>query len=578
MDDNRGNKLVFGILILAIAALFIEYGFKTTPATKIAIHILDFAVLILFVIEYLIRLVSSKFKINFIRRNLFDTAFIIIFTCLFVYSKYMAFLMTFGRLETISSKLILIRSAFAVLKIFGRFKKFNYFLRKFAKNPAQTMVLSFLVLIFIGTMLLMMSFATADARHLGFVNAFFTSTSAVCVTGLIVVDTATAFSLYGKIVIMLLIQSGGLGIMLFTYLTAFLLKRKISLEEKIEISYMLNENDMQNLSRTVVRIVTLTFAIELAGALLLFLKFGDSFGLGLKACFYSAFHAISAFCNAGFALYTNNFEGFRSDALFNFCIAALIILGGISFAVITDSFQYIKDWTRRKITGRRASRGKLSLNSTVVLVITVILIVSGALIIYGLEHNGNLIRYDLKTQYLSAFFQSVTLRTAGFNTIDMSHLRLPTYLVMIAFMFIGGAAGSTAGGVKVNTVAVIYAYLKSIFRGNYSVTLRGYFLHKYVVSRALLIVVLGGTVIFMGTLLLTVSEHFRFIMVLFEVVSAFGTVGLSTGITSALSVFGKLVIIATMFFGRLGPLTIMAAISMRKKQIVKYPEGFISMS
>jgi len=565
------------ILVLATAAIFLEFGVKASPAVRAAIHVLDFAVLGLFWAEISINFAGAKYKWTFLKRNWFDSAFIVVFTALFLLSKSIAFLMALDKLEQVAVELVFLRNIFVALKIFSRFRKLNTFFKQFATNPAQTIAFSFLILILVGTMLLMMPFATADGSQLGFINSLFTATSAVCVTGLIVVDTATYFSTYGQAVIMLLIQCGGLGIMIFTFFASFLLGRRVSREERVALSYMLDESDMHNVARMIVRIVLVTLGIELAGMALMFVEFGDRMGVGFRSVFFSLFHAVSAFCNAGFALFTDSLEAFRGSLLMNFTVACLIILGGISFAVIMNVFQFGKNRLMIHALRRRMKRSRLTLNSKVVLTVTAILLVSGAFIIYGLEHRGNLIGYDLKTQYMAAAFQSVTLRTAGFNSVNMSNLRIPTYLIMILFMFIGGAAGSTAGGIKVNNLAVIYAYIKSIFRNRFSVILHGYFLPKHLISKALLIILMGAAVVFTGTMLLTLTEDQEFMKILFEAVSAFGTVGLSTGITPSLTAPGKLVIIAMMFLGRLGPLTIMAALSIGKTTHVKYPEGHIAI-
>ncbi len=573
----QSNKWIFIILILATAALFLEYGIETSRLIRITIHILDFTVLFLFIGELIVRLIQAQYKLNFLKRHWFDTLFVVFFTSLFLYSKYYTILLEMNMLESLSIKVIFARNLFLALKIFVRFNKLNYFFTEFTKNPAQTMVLSFLFLILLGTLLLMMSFTTANQSHLGFLNSLFTATSAVCVTGLIVVDTATYFSFWGQLIIMFLIQLGGLGIMMFTYTTAFLLGRRLTLKEKIALSYMLNENDMRRLYTSIIKIVGATLLIEAIGMILLLLAFKEDFGFSGKTFFFAAFHAISAFCNAGFALFTTSLEGFKSSLLINFTVAFLIILGGISFPVIMNLYQYCKSRIYLNYLKKPFARAKINMNTKAVLIASGILILVGTLLIYAFEHKPNLVNYDLKTQYLMSFFQSATLRTAGFNTLDMATLQLPTYLLMLLFMFIGGAAGSTAGGIKVNSLAVIYAYIRSLFKNQYSVILSGHFLQKYLVSRALLIVVLAAMAIFSGTLILSLTENTTFMNILFEVVSAFGTVGLSTGITSALSSIGKTVIIILMFFGRLGPLTIMAAFAAKKTFQPKYPEGDINL-
>ena len=240
---------------------------------------------------------------------------------------------------------------------------------------------------------------------------------------------------------------------------------------------------------------------------------------------------------------------------------------------IIDNF---KTNIETNVFSRQIRRSRLTLNTRIVLIATVFLIFSGMILIYAIEHGTNLVHLDLKTQYLAAFFQSVTLRTAGFNTINFASLRAPTLLIMILFMFIGGASGSTAGGVKVNTVSVIFAYLKSTLYNRNETTLMNNFLSKRTINKAFLIILLAAGAVFCGTLVLSVIESFPFEKILFEVVSAFGTVGLSTGITASLCTISKLTIILLMFIGRIGPMTLIIALSQKVDQIrVKYPEGNI---
>jgi trk system potassium uptake protein TrkH len=432
-------------------------------------------------------------------------------------------------------------------------------------SPPQLLSIHILGLILIGTALLSLPIA-AHGRPLSLVNALFTSTSAVCVTGLIVVDTATVFTLWGRIILLALIQIGGLGIMILSYFAAFSLRRSLSVEDKMLISYMLNENDARNLQSSLRRIVLITVSIEAVGAALLLTRFSGRLGDRLL---FSAFHAISAFCNAGFALFTDSLAGYRSDLVVNLVVAGLIIAGGISFGVLTNALHVL--------TGRRDGDGrpeKLSLNSRVVLLATAVLIVGGMLLIYLLEHANALRSLDLGTQYLSAFFQSVTLRTAGFNTLAMGQMRPATLLVMMVFMFIGAAAGSTAGGIKVNSVAVIGAYLRAVLRDRQDVVLFRYFIAPEIVTKALMVFVFGITAVSTGAIVLSITEHAPVERLLFEVVSAFGTVGLSAGVTPHLSAVGKLVIVALMFAGRIGPLTLLAAAARQTRRVrIQYPTG-----
>jgi len=495
---------------------------------------------------------------------------------LFSYTRYMRYVLGTAGVSRLSTNIILVRNTFNILKILGRMKRLNAYIKSVSSHPAQTIAFSFIFIILLGTIFLMLSISTADNSRLGFVNSLFTATSAVCVTGLIVVDTATKFSLFGKIVIMILIQIGGLGIMILSYFGAFVIGKRISIEEKLALSYLLNEQDLQKLSTSIMKIIFTTFGIELVGAMILYGNFNDLYGDSAQAVFFSVFHAISAFCNAGFALFSDSLESFKSDIAMNFTIAGLIITGGISFSVIFNLVENFKTNVETNIFSRRIRKSRLTLNTRIVLIMTGILIFSGMLLVYGLEHKGNFVQYNLKTQYLAAFFQSVTLRTAGFNTINFAALRVPTLLIMILFMFIGGASGSTAGGVKVNTISVIFAYLKSVLYNRKETTLLNNYLSKNIINKSFLILLLASGVVFTGVFILSLLEPFPFEHILFEVVSAFGTVGLSTGITSSLCTLSKITIIILMFIGRLGPMTLIIALSQKPDQVrVKYPEGNI---
>jgi trk system potassium uptake protein TrkH len=570
------DQIIVVVLFLSILSLFLEYGIPQTKIVNLVVGVLDYLIIILFLIEAIIRIIRVEKKFLYIKNTLFDHLLLLVILVLFIYTRCQHYISGGTNIHRLSTNIILIRNIFSVLKILSRMKRLNAYIKSVSRHPAQTIAISFIIIILLGTIFLMLSISTADRTHLGFTNALFTATSAVCVTGLIVVDTATKFSLFGKVIIMILIQVGGLGIMILSYFGAFVIGRRISLEDKIALSFLLNEQDIQKISSTIVKIILFTFGIELLGAMILFGNFNDLYGDSYTAAFYSIFHAVSAFCNAGFAVFTDNLEYFKSSISMNFVITGLIIAGGISFSVIFNLIENFKTNLETNIFSRRIRKSKLTLNTKVVVITTSILILSGMLLIYGIEHRHNLIKYDLKTQYLAAFFQSVTLRTAGFNTVDISKFRLPTLLIMILFMFIGGASGSTAGGVKVNTISVVFAYLKSTLKNRKETTLLNNFLSKSLINKAFLIIILALGAIFCGTLILGLIEPYPFEKILFEVVSAFGTVGLSTGITGSLTNISKFTIIALMFIGRIGPMTLVIAVSQRRDVIrIKYPEGDI---
>lgn len=578
MKINPRATFVFIGLILGLSALTLKYAIAPTNFTPTALSLISYGLLILFTIELFYLFWVSPKKLIYFRFNLFSILLWLFLIILLLYSYSSAFLITIPRAQFLATNLIFLRYLYHLAQILRRVKKFNLYLKHVLEQPAQTIALSFLVVIIIGALFLLMPFATVDGTSLGFVNALFTATSAVCVTGLIVVDTATRFSVYGKLIILILIQIGGLGIMIISYFAAFIMGKRVSIEEKIALSYLLNEREMERLSVTILRIIVVTFSFELVGGMLLYRYFWDIFQNEPKAILFAAFHAISAFCNAGFALFSNSLEGFRHSLYVNAVISFLIISGGLSFLALTNIIEKFNSWFRNTFLTVKTYPRRLSLNTKAVLIMTTLLLITGMLLIYSLEHRNLLVHYALPSQYLAAFFQSVTLRTAGFNTIDIGQLRVPTLLIMCVFMFIGAASGSTAGGVKVNTVFVIFAYIKALLSGKSEVVIMRHTLPRELVSRSFLIIILALLVVFTGTFILTLSEPYPVHRLLFEVVSAFGTVGLSTGITPFLNSFSKLLIIITMFIGRIGPVTLILAISRHKVQDrVKYPEGEISI-
>ncbi len=575
---KRKDKLWLTIILLGILSLIIENSTVKGFGLSYISHIIDLVISVVFVSDIFIRFIKARGKVFFVRHHLLETVFALAFVGFFTFGKYYHFFVEEFWGHSIPVKVIVAVSVFNIFKAAMRISKMKFFFKNLTTHPAQTIMLSFFLVILIGTILLMTPIATVDLTRIGFINALFTATSATCVTGLIVLDTATRFSAFGKTVIMCLIQVGGLGIMMLGYFTAFLVGMKLTYQDKMTISYMLDEVDTTKFARDLRGIVLLTFLIESAGALMLYPAFLKNQGSFLGGAFYSIFHAVSAFCNAGFALFTDNLASFHSSALVSMVIAILVIAGGISFAVLINSFSFMKSSFERGVLKQSKRIVKMSLNTKVVLSATAILLVAGTLFIYKVEHKPSLLSYDIKTQYLMAFFQSVTLRTAGFNTMDISSLHIATYTLMILFMFIGGASGSCAGGIKVNTVGVIWAYVKSIFNNRDDVVLFRHSVSKDLINQAFMVMFLSLCAVFTGALILSLTENKKFIRIMFEVTSAFGTVGLSTGITQELTGIGKVVITVLMFIGRLGPLTVIAALSRKTGQYpVQYPQGKISI-
>lgn len=433
-------------------------------------------------------------------------------------------------------------------------------------SPPRILVFGFATVILIGTMLLMLPASSLDNQSVGFVNALFTATSAVCVTGLVVVDTGTHWTTFGKTVILLLIQIGGIGFMSMATLFAVLLGKKISLKERLIIQQAVGQNTLSGVVKFSLYMLGLTFLLESIGALLLSFRFIPEYGV-LKGIGYSIFHAVSAFCNAGFDLIGNgrSLTPYVNDPLITLTIGTLIILGGIGFAVIVD---VVSNFKKKRFT----------LHTRIVLTMTVFLLAIGTLLFLIFEWNNinTLGALTIPNKLMASFFQSLTTRTAGFNTIDTAGLTTGSKLLTIILMFIGGSPASTAGGIKTVTFGIILIMAMTVIEGKDRVGIFKRDISYSIVNRAITIAVIAMMLLITITMAMTVIEsHFDFMDILFEVASALGTVGLSTGVTPELSDTGKLLIIFTMFSGRVGTLTIAFALANRQqnyKNLIQYPE------
>ncbi|MBI9097845.1 MAG: TrkH family potassium uptake protein [Spirochaetaceae bacterium] len=557
--------MLFILLILGIAGLYLEQQIDKLGEFDWIVSVIDLTLVFFLVSEALLSFLKVPNKKYFLKTNIPSLIFLVIYLFLFLVNRLSHFIHP-GSFFRGYFFLVVVRNILLILKVYGRIRKFTGYLNSIFSKPAQTVVLSFIVVILVGTLLIMMPFMTVDG-YISPINALFTVTSAVCVTGLIVVDTAVYFTLIGQITLLVLIQIGGLGIMLLSYFMVFSFRRSLSLKDRTLLSFMLNESDLKAIVKSVKRIIILTFSIELTGALILFPLFlSEGYPPG-PSIFNALFHAISAFCNAGFALFSNSLESFRGNYLLNFTIAGLIIAGGISFSVLTELVTGIRDIFRKRKT-------VLSINTKVVVQVSAILTVAAMLVIYKLEHRTNLYILPLGEQYLSAFFQAVTLRTAGFNTLSFTSLRTGTLMMMIGIMFIGGASGSTAGGIKVNTLGVVWAYIQSFRKGKDDTLIYRHQVSKDQILQAFTVIIFGIISVFTITFILIVIEDFPPVEILFESVSAFATVGLSTGITGSFTTLGKFCLIILMFFGRIGPLTLLTASSKGEKSSqISYPEA-----
>jgi len=434
------------------------------------------------------------------------------------------------------------------------------------KSASSLIISSYLIIIFTGTLVLMLPFSTTHGS-LNPEDALFTAASAVTVTGLIVKDTAVDFTPFGQAVILILLQIGGLGFMTFSTFTILLMGKSFSIQDKTIIENEFTAGSYKNVKDLVKKIVLMTFGMEVAGALVLYFQFT---GLhGAHRVFASIFHSISAFCNAGFSIFSTSFEEYISHWGINLTLMVLIICGGIGFLVLNE----IGLFMRRKI--KRFS--KFSLHTKLILVSSGILIFAGFLIILTQELLNRQNHFSFDVNVLSSLFQSVTSRTAGFNTIHLNYLSFGSLFIIIILMFIGASPGSTGGGIKTTSASVMFAYFRTRLQGKEKIDMFYRNIPVKTIEKAFIVIIIHALLIgLFFLLLLTIETKFEMRELLFETVSAFGTVGLSLGITSELSMMSKLIISVTMFIGRIGPLTLLIALSKRESHaILTYPEEHI---
>lgn len=447
-------------------------------------------------------------------------------------------------------------------------------------SPARLLAVSFGGLIAAGTLLLSLPVAAEPGRHISLVDALFTATSAVCVTGLIVVDTPKAFSTFGEVVILLLIQAGGLGYMTISTVAAAVIGRRPSLQERLTLQEALNVDSLEGIVRFARTVAATALVFEVFGAILLTARFAWDHSLG-RAAYFGLFHAVSAFNNAGFSLFSENLMGYRGDPIVNLVVPLLIICGGVGFLVLKE----IRTW----LVGGDIIRSfhRISVHSRVVLVLTIGLVTLSTVLLLLLERGNPRTLGGLAWPEAvgAAWFQAVTPRTAGFNTIDIGAMTPAALFLLMVLMFIGAAPGSTGGGVKVTTVGVTVAALWATMRGRREPVIFGRRIPAETVGRAFLVSLIGFLALNVTAGVLLVTEHRDLLPTLFETTSAFGTVGLSMGqagsplsLSGHFSAAGRLLVTAMMFVGRVGPLTLALAVAGKPEDVrVRYPEAKVSI-
>jgi trk system potassium uptake protein len=433
-------------------------------------------------------------------------------------------------------------------------------------TPPKALVLGFTIIIGISTLILMLPISTTDGRELSWVDALFTATSALCVTGLAVVDTGTHFTLFGQIVILILLQTGGVGFVTMAVVISVLTGRRVGLRERLLVQESMGQVKFQGMVRLALYTLLIALIAEGVGMVLLFFRWQADLG-GAQAFWFAVFHSVSAFTNAGFDLFgavgQSSLHGYRGDILVNGVIAGLIVLGSLGLPVLNE----IVRWQRTR---------RFSLHSSLVLTTSAFLLAGGAILLFftKISPDSTLAQMTTGERILSAIFQSASARTGGFSTVPLIEMSSAAWFVIMALMFVGAATASMGGGVKVNVLGALLFTLWSVARGREEIKAFDRTIPRETVYKALAVMIGGATFVMAMTIAVNMSENHDPLHLMFEVVSAFGTVGYSLGVTPHLSDTGKILIVITMFVGRLGPLTLIAAIARRQRyiQLIHYPE------
>ncbi|MBA7497199.1 hypothetical protein ES702_07811 [subsurface metagenome] len=563
---------MMGVVLLVISSFILKHGFYLSNETRILLHQLGLLIVGVFIGEFLLKLLLSQKKKIYLKENRI-AFFLIIFFSFSIFllknpTSPSGFIYSLDRIGILAwpGNSIIIFEIYVLTCLLLRIPQLNKAITVLKIKPPWIVILTFVSIIAVGTLLLLLPRATAPGKETMFMDALFTATSATCVTGLVVLDTGSHFSLLGQLIILSLIQVGGLGLMTFTSFFVLTLGKEFGVKDRTVLRDILNYRSIGRIGSLVVSILIITFTIEIVGAIFLYIQFLPYNGGGLSSAYSAIFHSISAFCNAGFSLYSDSFIKYRNDLGINLTMSSLIILGGLGFIVIVNLLHWAYGYFRHK-------KEPLSLQSKLVLVVSSLLIIGGTALIFLAEKNGVLSGFSWKEKLLTAYFQSVTARTAGFNTLNIGSVGIFSAFLFIIFMFIGASPGSTGGGIKTSTFATLFLTIRSMTQGKNRVEVFHRTIPPLVVYQALCVAILALGWIASSTLVLSLTESAPFIDIFFEELSAFGTVGLSRGLTSQLTTAGRVVIMLSVLVGRIGPLTLALAMGRGKmKELYQYPE------
>jgi trk system potassium uptake protein len=567
-------RLAFYLSLIGIGVLIYDFGYTQSEASQSSVNIYYFFVLIIGMLATGIRYINKEKDLAF-NVIIFDIVSSLIIVSVLV--------LHFSGIDESTTHTYLYDDIWVKLAILLTFIRefaaldINY--KRTFLNPAQLFIISFILIILGGTFLLMLPNATVNG--ISFIDALFTSTSAVCVTGLAVVDTATYYTHFGHYIIMFLIQIGGLGILTFTSFFSYFFKGESSFENHLVLQDMTSSNKIGEVFKLLKSVLLITFTIEFIGAMLIYSSINPQLIPNIyDRGFFSAFHSVSAFCNAGFSTLTNNLyeSGYQYNYFLHLNIITLLVLGGLGFQIVSNTLYYTKYKFLKAISPLTKQKIKyrpwiMNLNSRIIVITTFVLIVIGTVLLYITEYNNSLANHEGIGKWITALFAATTPRTAGFNTVNMATLTDATLMITILLMWIGASPGSTGGGIKTSTFAIAVLNFISLAKGKTRIELFRRQISENTVQRAFAVIFLSLFVIGFGILAILIFDGDKGLMnIAFESFSAYSTVGLSVGITGALTSASKYVLILLMFIGRVSMLSILIALFRKEKyKNYRYP-------
>lgn len=559
-----------------------DFGFAQSEDSQRMLNEFYFVVLVVGIVSTLLRFLENKIQYKVKKKVLTFDVLSVVFTLAIIIIHFIK--VDINKNTSIFYTDLWIK--FAVFLTFIReFAELKLNFKRTTLNPAQLFILSFLFIIFIGTFLLMLPNATHDG--ISYINALFTATSAVCVTGLIIADTGTYFTIFGQSIILVLIQLGGVGILTFTSYFSYFFKGGSTYENQLSLSDMNSSQKIGEVFSTLKYILLITFYIELSAAILIYTSLEDSlFKSQGEQIYFSVFHAISAFCNAGFSTLNQSFfeTGYKFNYYLQLIIIVTFVLGGLGFHIVVNLINYLKYKFSLLINFSKAKQNYkpwvLSINSRITLITTLTLTGVAFVVFYILELHNTLKEHSGFGKIVTALFGASTPRTAGFNSIDMTSLAFPTVMMVFLLMWIGASPSSTGGGIKTSTFAIATLNVISLAKGKSRIEIFRREIADISVRRAFAIIALSLIIIGLGVMLISIFDHEKSLMTIaFECFSAYSTVGLSLGITEDLSSISKFVLIVIMFVGRVSMLSIVIAIFKKVKyKNYRYPTEEITIN